>query len=71
SIVTNVRYKLKVVDKSYVISYEDNLTAEKFMGSKDSLDIISVIDNNRTLCEFIILDDNSIVMIYRSELIYL
>lgn len=70
-IVTNVRYKLKVVDKSYVISYEDNLTAEKFMGAKDSLDIISVIDNNRTLCEFIILDDNSIVMIYRSELIYL
>ena len=36
-----------------------------------SLDIISAIDNNMTLCEFIILDDNNIVMIYRSELIYL
>lgn len=71
SIVANVRYKLKVVDKSYIISYEENLTAEKFMGSKDSLDIISAIDNNMTLCEFIVLDDNSIVMIYRSELIYL
>ena len=71
SIVANVRYKLKVVDKSYVISYENNLTAEKFMSSKDSLDIISAIDNNMTLCEFIILDDNNIVMIYRSELIYL
>lgn len=71
SIVTNVRYKLKVVDKSYVISYEDNITAEKFMGSKDSLDIISAIDNNMILCEFIVLDDNNIVMIYRSELIYL
>ncbi len=71
SIVANVRYKLKVVDKSYVISYEDNITAEKFMGSKESLDIISAIDNNMTLCEFIVLDDNNIVMIYRSELIYL
>ena len=71
SLVANVRYKLKVVDKSYVISYENNITAERFMGSKDRVDIISAIDNNITLCEFIILDDDNIVMIYRSELIYL
>ena len=71
SLVANVRYKLKVVDKSYVISYENNITAERFMGSKDRVDIISAIDNNITLCEFIILDDDNIVMIYRSDLIYL
>ena len=71
SLVANVRYKLKVVDKSYVISYENNITAERFMRSKDRVDIISAIDNNITLCEFIILDDDNIVMIYRSDLIYL
>ena len=71
SIVANVRYKLKVVDKNYVISYEDNITAENFMGTKEKLDIISAIDNNMTLCEFVILDDNNIVMIYRSKIIYL
>lgn len=70
-IITDVRYKLKVVDKSYIISYENNITAEKFIGNKKNLDIISVIDNNMTLCELIILDDSNIVMIYKSELIHL
>ena len=71
SIITNVRYKLKVVDKSYIISYEDNLTVENFIGKRNSLDIISAIDDNMILCEFIILDNDNIVMIYKSELIYL
>ena len=71
SIINNVRYKLKVVDKSYVISYEYDLTIEKFMNDKDKLDIISVIDDNITLCEFAIIDDENIIMIYKSLLIYL
>ena len=71
SIINNVRYKLKVVDKNYVISYEYDLTIEKFMNDKDKLDIISVIDDNITLCEFAIIDDENIIMIYKSLLIYL
>lgn len=71
TIVKGVRYKLKVVEKDYIISYEHNLTAERFMNDKDKMDIISVIDNNITLCEFAIINDKNIIMIYKSWLISL
>lgn len=67
----NIKYKLKVVDKKYVISYEYNLTAERFMEGKEKIDIISVIDNNNLLCEFLILDNGEIVILYKSLLLKL
>lgn len=70
-IIKNVRYKLKVVDSSYIISYENNLTAGSFIKDDEKLDIISVIDDNLILCELVILDKNNIVLIYKSTLIYL
>lgn len=49
----NPSYKLKVVNKEYVLSYESNLKIEEFMGEKEKIDVISIISNNNMIAEFI------------------
>ena len=66
--ITDISYKLKVANKQYVLSYEDNLTMEKFLGEKDSIDIISIIHEEKLFAEFFLIDDNEMILIYKSAI---
>ena len=64
-------FKLKVVDGSYIISYELNLKLNDIMETNNKVDIISIIDSNRLLGEFIIADDNNGYLFYSGLLLKL
>ena len=68
---SNPSFKLKVVDGSYVLSYELNLNLEDIIESSDKLDIISLIDSNRLVGEFIVIDDNNGYLFYSGLLLKL
>lgn len=70
-VVGDVKYKLKVVDKNYVVSYEYNITAKELLNGKDNMDIISITDTNSILGEFYIIDTDKIMMVYRGLLLTL
>lgn len=57
-------FKLKVVDNSYILSYELNLTIKSIIDVKDKVDVISLIDSNKLIGEFIIIDDNNGYLFY-------
>ena len=65
----NLSYKLKSVDKSYILSYESNLTIEAFMNGKERIDLISITSNNNMVCEFILTEESSGYIIYMGALI--
>lgn len=64
-------FKLKVVDGSYVLSYELNLMLKDIIESPENVDIISLIDSNNLIGEFIVIDDNSGYLFYSGVLIKL
>lgn len=69
NVYVHPKFKLKIVDKSYVISYESGLTIEPFMNGKDKREIIRIVDNNNSICEFILLEDNKALILYRGMLL--
>ncbi|MDV4149534.1 hypothetical protein R0131_01655 [Clostridium sp. AL.422] len=67
----NPSFKLKVVDGSYVLSYELDLKLKDIIESSNKLDIISVIDSNKLVGEFIVIDDNNGYLFYSGLLLKL
>lgn len=64
-------FKLKIVDGSYVLSYELNLTLKDIVESSNKVDIISLIDSNNLVGEFIVIDDNNGYLFYSGLLLKL
>ncbi|MFL7797502.1 hypothetical protein OIM93_11550 [Clostridium chauvoei] len=58
-------YKLKVVDKDYILSYEVGLTVEPFMKNEDKIDIISIVSKNNLVGEFILQDKDKGFLLYK------
>lgn len=67
----NPSFKLKVVDGSYVLSYELNLTLKEIVEASNKVDIISLIDSNNLIGEFIVIDDNNGYLFYSGLLLKL
>lgn len=64
-------FKLKVVDKNYILSYELNLMLKDVIDSSDNVDIISLIDSNNLIGEFIVIDDNDGYLFYSGMMLKL
>ncbi|MDU5106558.1 hypothetical protein [Clostridium sp.] len=64
-------FKLKVVDGSYVLSYELNLTLKDIIAPSNKVDIISLIDSNNLIGEFIVIDNNNGYLFYSGLLLKL
>ncbi len=64
-------FKLKVVDGSYVLSYELNLILKDIIEPSENVDIISFIGSNNLIGEFIVIDDNNGYLFYSGLLIKL
>ncbi|MGL5354206.1 MAG: hypothetical protein ACRDA5_12920 [Clostridium sp.] len=62
-------YKLKVVDKDYILSYESNFKIEPFMNGKDKIDVISIISNNNMIGEFIKTEKDKGYIVYMGNLL--
>ena len=71
NIYTNPSFKLKVVKDDYVLSYELNTKLSDIIDSRDNIDVISLIDSNKLIGEFIILDDNNGYLFYSGILLKL
>lgn len=69
TIYTDPSYKLKVVNKDYILSYESNITTEPFMNEKEKIDVISIISNNNIISEFILQEENKGYIVYMGALI--
>ncbi len=67
----NIHYKLKVVEGDYIISYESNLTMNTFMSGRETVDLISIIDENQIMFEFFLNSDTEMIFLYKSVLIKL
>lgn len=64
-------FKLKVVDKNYILSYELNLMLKDVIDSSNNVDIISLIDSNNLIGEFIVIDDNHGYLFYSGMMLKL
>ncbi|MBD7915139.1 hypothetical protein H9660_08245 [Clostridium sp. Sa3CUN1] len=71
NIYSNPSFKLKVVKDEYVLSYELNLKISDIVESKETVDVISLIDSNKLIGEFIVLDENSGYLFYSGILLKL
>lgn len=69
NVYLNTSYKLKVVNRDYILSYESNLKIEKFMGKKEKIDVISIMSNNNIIGEFILLEEDKGYVLYMGSLI--
>ncbi len=69
TVYLNPSYKLKVVDKDYILSYESNIKIEDFMDEKEKRDVISIISNNNMISEFILTEKDKGYIIYMGSLI--
>lgn len=67
----NPSFKLKVVDEDYVLSYELNLKIDDIIDDISKLDVISIIDSNSIVGEFIHLDEDNGYLFYSGMLIKL
>ncbi|VYU18530.1 hypothetical protein [Clostridium tertium] len=67
----NPSFKLKVVDEDYVLSYELNLKINDIIDDISKLDVISIIDSNSIVGEFIHLDEDNGYLFYSGMLIKL
>lgn len=66
------KYKLKVVDKNYMLSYEAGLKVSSFINNDDKIDVISIINKNNTLIgEFIIKEKDRGFLFYRGMILEL
>lgn len=63
-----IRYKLKSVDKSYILSEQFDLTMEEFLKDDERQDIISIIDRGQIIGEFFINKNNNMILFYKSNL---
>lgn len=63
-----IKYKLKTVDKNYILSYEHNLTIGDYI-EEDKIDVISVIYDNKILGELFLKSKNQLIFIYKSMII--
>ncbi|MCR1953012.1 hypothetical protein NSA50_18600 [Clostridium sp. DSM 100503] len=68
---SNAKYKLKVVDKTYVLSYELNLKLEDIIEGDSKWDVISIIDSNTIIGEFIYIDNENGYLFYDGALLRL
>ena len=64
-------FKLKVVNGSYVLSYELNLMLKDIIEPSDKVDIISLIDSNNLIGEFIITNNDNGYLFYSGLLLKL
>ena len=71
NIYSNPSFKLKVVKDEYVLSYELNLKISDIIESRETVDVISLIDSNKLIGEFIVLDENSGYLFYSGILLKL
>ncbi|WP_040437092.1 hypothetical protein [Clostridium sartagoforme] len=60
----NPKYKLKIVDKTYTLSYEFNLKLEDLVDEGSKFDVISIIDSNTIIGEFILIDESNGYLFY-------
>ena len=67
----NIHYKLKVVQGDYILSYESNLTMNTFMNGRETVDLISIIDQNQIIGEFFLNSDTEMIFLYKSILLKL
>ena len=67
-IYSNSSYKLKVVNKNYVISYESIYTVNDLNLDKDSTEVISVINKNNIIMEFFKKNSNEGFIFYNGVL---
>lgn len=67
----NPSFKLKIVNEDYVLSYELKLNLKNIVELSEKVDIISLIDSNRLIGEFIVIDDNSGYLFYSGLLLKL
>ncbi|GAA0087129.1 lipoprotein [Clostridium sp. CTA-7] len=63
-VYSNPKYKLKVVDETYVLSYELNLKLGDVLEEESKLDLISIIDSNTIVGDFISVDDENGYIFY-------
>lgn len=62
-------YKLKVVDKDYILSYESNFTIAPFMDGKEKIDVITITSNNNMIGEFIQIEKDKGYIVYMGALL--
>lgn len=65
---SNSTYKLKIVNKSYVISYESRYTVNDLNLDSESLEVISVINKNNIIMEFFKENSNEGFIFYNGVL---
>ena len=66
--INDIKYKLKVVDENYVLSYESYLTIKDLTNIDKELDVISIISEGKIIAEFIMLSMNEMIFTYKSEI---
>lgn len=66
---SNPRFKLKKVDENYILSYELNLKVKDVIKDISKLNIVSIIDSNSIVGEFLDLGSNSGYLFYSGMLI--
>ena len=65
---SNIRYKLKAVKEDYILSYGRQFDYEDFMNSRETVDLISIIDENQMIGEFFLNSDTEMILLYKSSL---
>lgn len=66
---SNPRFKLKIVDENYILSYELNLKIKDVIDNTSKLNIVSIIDSNSIVGEFFDLGNDSGYLFYSGMLI--
>lgn len=66
---SNPRFKLKIVDENYILSYELNLKVKDVIDNTSKLNIVSIIDSNSIVGEFFDLGNDSGYLFYSGMLI--
>ena len=64
----NISYRLKVVNKDYILAEEYNLTMDSYLKEGETKDVISIVDNNQIISEFFIDSNNEMILLYKSIL---
>lgn len=67
----NIHYKLKAVQGDYILSYESNLTMNTFMNGRETVDLISIIEQNQIIGEFFLNSNTEMIFLYKSILLKL
>lgn len=68
---SNPRFKLKIVDGNYILSYELNIKVKDVIHNTSKLNIVSIIDSNSIVGEFFDLGNDSGYLFYSGMLIEL